>query len=70
MESMVSQNAVMQELKALGILEMNKGVSTGLNWLEGKGDKVDSYSPVDGQLIASTTSASREEYETIMERGV
>jgi aldehyde dehydrogenase (NAD+) len=32
----------------------------------GEGNQIESYSPVDGELIAYCTSASREEYETLM----
>lgn len=54
------------ELKELGINASNNGVSTGLNWIKAKGKKVHSYSPVDGQLIASVTTADAEGYELVM----
>ena len=52
----------------LGIKETNSGVSTGTRWLTGSGKTVESYSPVDGKLIATCTSASREEYEELMQQ--
>jgi aldehyde dehydrogenase (NAD+) len=54
------------ELKELGINASNNGVSTGLNWIKAKGKKIHSYSPVDGQLIASVTTADAEGYELVM----
>jgi aldehyde dehydrogenase (NAD+) len=54
------------ELKELGINANNNGISTGLNWIKAKGKKIHSYSPVDGQLIASVTTADAEGYELVM----
>lgn len=54
------------ELKELGINASNNGVSTGLNWIKAKGKKIHSYSPVDGQLIASVTTADAEGYGLVM----
>jgi aldehyde dehydrogenase (NAD+) len=53
-------------LKRLGIDEINSGVSTGTEWLEGKGAVTESYSPIDGSLIARVRNASIEEYEVVM----
>ena len=55
----------MDFLKELGIQEMNSGVSTGSNWLKGNGLKIESFSPVNGKLIAATSSASKEDYEAV-----
>lgn len=52
-------------LKQLGIEAVNKGTSTGNNWFPG-GVEIDSYSPVDGQLIGKVTTTSKEEYEQLM----
>ena len=54
------------ELKELGLNASNNGVSTGLNWIKAKGKKIHSYSPVDGKLIASVTTADAEGYELVM----
>lgn len=54
-------------LKELGIESINAGVSTGNKWLRGSGDLISSSSPVDGKLIAKTTSASKEEYEEVIQ---
>ena len=69
METLQKTNMIEKELHLLGIKENNSGVSTGLNWLKGDGNTIESYSPVDGALIASCTSASRAEYEIIVQTG-
>ncbi len=55
-------------LKQLGIKENNKGVSTGINWLQSKGETITSYSPVDGKVIASVTAADKEAYEAVIQK--
>lgn len=55
-------------LEKLGINKENSGVSTGKNWLDGKGDTYTSYTPVDGSLIARVRGASEEEYDRVMEK--
>ena len=42
----------MDFLKALKIEVINKGVSTGIQWINSTGETIDSFSPVDGKLIA------------------
>ncbi|MEY2830086.1 MAG: hypothetical protein RIQ33_1944 [Bacteroidota bacterium] len=53
-------------LTELGIQANNSGISTGLQWMKGEGKSISSFSPVDGKLIASCTSASDVEYETVI----
>ncbi len=53
-------------LKELGINDSNQGVSTGLNWLKAKGEKIVSVSPVDGQPIASVTGADKNSYDAVV----
>jgi aldehyde dehydrogenase (NAD+) len=50
-------------LDTLGIQENNKGASTGAHWFATRGEKIESFSPVDGSLISSITSASESDYE-------
>jgi aldehyde dehydrogenase (NAD+) len=50
-------------LTELGIKSENSGVSTGREWMSGKGGLLSSYSPTDGKLIATCTAASTDEYE-------
>ncbi len=52
-------------LKELGIEKINAGCSTGAQSF-GSGETIHSYSPADGTLIASVTSATKEDYEKVM----
>lgn len=56
----------MEFLKTLQIQSQNEGVSTGARWLKSKGEKIDSYSPVDGKLIGSVKSADRQSYDSVI----
>jgi aldehyde dehydrogenase (NAD+) len=53
-------------LSDLGIKQVNHGVSTGEKAFGG-GSEIKSFSPVDGQYIASVTSATAEDYNTVIE---
>jgi len=53
-------------LAELGLKQSNPGVSTGLNWLSSNGESIQSFSPVDGKLIASVTSVDKSSYEKVM----
>jgi aldehyde dehydrogenase (NAD+) len=56
-------------LVSLGIQEINKGASTGSHWFSTRGEEIHSYSPVDGQLIATVKSATEAEYEAAILKG-
>ncbi|MGG9972316.1 L-piperidine-6-carboxylate dehydrogenase [Ferruginibacter sp. SUN002] len=58
--------STMNFLSALSVETKNKGVSNGLQWLKSKGDIFDSFSPVDGALIASVIGADKKAYEDIV----
>lgn len=58
----------MQILKDLQLEKINAGVSTGSTWIKTGGDKIESYSPVDGSLIGSVFSASRESYDEVLKK--
>tara|TARA_B100001765_G_scaffold215434_1_gene187482 strand:- start:1262 stop:2818 length:1557 start_codon:yes stop_codon:yes gene_type:complete len=55
-----------EALKALEISAVNKGTSTGNEWLPGW-NEIASHSPVDGELIGKVTSTSEEEYEQVVQ---
>ncbi|MBP6413000.1 MAG: aldehyde dehydrogenase family protein, partial [Bacteroidia bacterium] len=57
------KSSIAKTLETLGIKEINFGASTGLTHVQTKGKKIDSYSPVDGKLIASVNAATAEDYE-------
>jgi aldehyde dehydrogenase (NAD+) len=55
-------------LAQLGIQSTNSGASTGSNWMNTTGAKIDSISPVDGKLIASVNSATAADYNALIEK--
>lgn len=58
----------MQFLKTLKIQAENSGVSTGNAWIKSKGEKIHSYSPVDGKRIASVTGADQKSYDSVIRK--
>jgi aldehyde dehydrogenase (NAD+) len=70
MAQTLTENAfgISSTLKNLGIKELNFGASTGLESWNCSGNKIDSFSPVDGKLIGSVTSATAEDYEKIIKK--
>ena len=60
----VMQDLGIQEILAqFEIEEINNGASLGSKWFKTRGERIDSYSPVDGKLIASVNSATEADYE-------
>lgn len=55
-------------LKALNINDLNPGYSTGSNEAAGSGEKIESYSPVDGSLIASVGSCGEGDYNAVISK--
>lgn len=53
-------------LKTLGIKSTNPGVSTGQQWLKSSGPTIESYSPVDGKLIAKVQSADADTFDAVV----
>ena len=58
----------MKFLARLKIQKNNNGVSTGLIWPKAKGEKINSFSPVDGKLIASVTGADKNNYDVVIKK--
>ena len=52
-------------LNALGLKDLNNGTSVG-SLSFGGGKKIDSFSPVNGSLIGSVTTTTKEEYENVI----
>lgn len=52
-------------LSELGITDENLGTSTGKNFF-GSGELISSYSPVDGKIIGSVKSTTKEDYEKVV----
>ncbi len=59
---------VQEVLNRLGIKDINQGASTGYTWFNTTGDIIESYSPVDGKLIAKVTQGTADDYETIINK--
>lgn len=57
---------IKEALAQLGLSEINDGTSTGLNSFS-SGEVIESYSPVDGQLIGKVKTTTKEDYEKVME---
>lgn len=55
------------EFDKLHLQELNLGCSTGNQWFA-KGQLLTSLSPVDGRVIAQVKTATKEDYEEVMER--
>ena len=56
----------MDFLSQLKISANNNGVSTGTKWLTTKAGKLESYSPVNGKLIASVNSVDKKSYDKVI----
>lgn len=57
----------MQEtLQNLGLSVENSGTSTGQNYFTANDYALESYSPVDGQLIGKVSATSKEDYEKVL----
>ncbi len=63
----VMQDLGIQEiLTQFGIEEINNGASMGSKWFKTRGERIDSFSPVDGKLIASVNAATEVDYEAVI----
>jgi len=65
MATLTDQFGIQEALAKLGIQEINEGTSTG-NKSYANGKIIESYSPVDGTLIAKVQASTKEDYETAM----
>jgi aldehyde dehydrogenase (NAD+) len=57
---------IQEALAQLGVKALNEGVSTGTTFFS-NGDILESYSPVDGKLIAKVKIGTAADYEKVME---
>jgi aldehyde dehydrogenase (NAD+) len=58
----------MEFLKPLAIKLENEGISTGTEWIRSGNEVIESYSPVDGQLIGKVKSADKSSYEAVVKK--
>ncbi|MFD1615973.1 L-piperidine-6-carboxylate dehydrogenase [Gelatiniphilus marinus] len=66
MKTVTTDFGIQETLNQLGVKAVNEGTSTGLNCF-GKGEIIESYSPVDGKLIGKVKATTRADYEKVME---
>lgn len=55
-------------LSTLGIDKLNEGTATGTKWIKSSGEKIDSFSPVDGKLIGAVAASSAKNYEAVIKQ--
>ena len=65
MSTIAQQFGIAEALQKLGVKEINAGSSTGSNWFA-NGEIIESYSPVDGQLIGKVQATTAADYEKVM----
>ncbi len=56
---------IQNELKILGVKDLNDGTSTGSNWFA-SGEIIESYSPVNGKLIGKVKTSTKEDYANVI----
>ena len=66
MITIANQFGMKEALEQLGVKAINEGTSTGVNNFS-NGPTLESYSPVDGQLIGSVKCTSEADYEKVMQ---
>ncbi|MCX7546531.1 aldehyde dehydrogenase family protein [Xanthomarina sp. F1114] len=65
MEAIATDYGIEKALKQLGVKDINEGTSTGSNNFA-NGEVIESYSPVDAQLIGKVKSTTKEDYEKVI----
>ncbi len=55
-------------LKQLNIRDLNNGGSTGTEWLASSGERIESFSPVDGKLIGTVISINKDQYNIVVQK--
>lgn len=66
MSKIAQEFGINDALKALGIKDINEGTSTGSTNFS-SGEFIESYSPVDGQLIGKVKATTRADYDKVMD---
>lgn len=66
MSEVISEKSIQSILEQFNIEALNNGASTGGHWFRTRGEQIDSYSPVDGKLIASVVAATEVDYEAVV----
>ena len=66
MTEVMTDQGIQEILSQLGVQEINNGASTGGKWFKTRGERIESYSPVDGRLIATVNAATEVDYEAVI----
>ncbi|WP_262733588.1 MULTISPECIES: aldehyde dehydrogenase family protein [Gaetbulibacter] len=66
MDAIATDFGIKEALQQLGVKDINEGTSTGVNNFS-NGDVIESYSPVDGKLIAKVKATTKDDYEKVMQ---
>ncbi len=59
---------ISKDLREIGIKEVNNGACTGTIWRETRGTAIESFSPSDGELIATVKQARSADYRAVVEK--
>lgn len=59
----MNQFGIQEALATLGVKDVNKGTSTGSNWLGDTSELIESFSPVDGKSIGKVAVSTATDYE-------
>jgi len=63
MSEVIEKIEIAGVLETLGLKKENSGASTGSYWFNTRGERIDSFSPVDGSLIGSVNMATEVDFE-------
>lgn len=66
MEAVATDFGIKEALEQLNVSAVNEGTSTGSTWFS-NGEIIESYSPVDGQLIGSVKTTTRKDYDKVLD---
>ena len=66
MQAVATDFGIQEALQQLGVKAINEGTSTGSNNFS-NGELIESYSPVDGQIIGKVKTTTKEDYERMMD---
>ncbi len=66
MTEVMTDMGIQKILDQFNIEPLNHGASTGGRWLHTRGEKIVSYSPVDGNEIAAVSGATEVDYEAVI----
>ena len=69
MQAVATDFGIQEALQQLGVKAINEGTSTGSNNFS-NGVLIESYSPVDGQLIGKVKTTTKEDYERMMDAAI